>query len=174
MDVTIVPIAPQHIEGYRRTLDVVARERKYIGFLEAPALDKTREFVLKNIAKRNPHFVAIGDNEVVGWCDVTRLGLEIHGHCGALGMGLLPSWRGRGNGRALIGATLAEARRCGFVRIQLTVHADNPPAIALYESTGFKAEGIMRDASLIDGIYRDEIMMAIVDRANAIPDGPTA
>ena len=41
-------------------------------------------------------------------------------------MGLLPEWRGRGVGRRLLEATLAKARRSGFKRIELDVHADNP------------------------------------------------
>ena len=89
-------------------------------------------------------------------------------------MGLLPAWRGRGNGKPLVDATLSEARRFGFVRIELTVYADNAQAIALYESVGFKTEGVLRDAALIDGLYRDLILMAIVDRANAALALPSA
>ena len=37
-------------------------------------------------------------------------------------------------------------------------------AIALYEKAGFVREGIVRDASLIDSVFRDAILMAIVER----------
>ena len=57
--IAILPFAPEHIDGFRRTLDIVARERKYLSFLEAPPLEATREFVLNNIARRNPQFVAL-------------------------------------------------------------------------------------------------------------------
>ena len=70
-------------------------------------------------------------------------------------MGLLPAWRGRGVGRRLLEATVAKARCEGFKRIELDVYADNPRAIALYEKAGFVREGIVRDASLIDGVFRD-------------------
>ena len=33
--IEIVPIAEAHIESFHRTLDVVARERRYLAFLEA-------------------------------------------------------------------------------------------------------------------------------------------
>jgi RimJ/RimL family protein N-acetyltransferase len=167
MDVTISQIEAKHVEGFHRALDKVARERKYLAFLEAPPLEKTREFVMNNIAMLHSQFVAVVGDNVVGWCDVLPKERPIHAHCGVLGMGLLPQWRGKGIGTALIRTTLNDACRRGLVRIELTVHADNARAIALYEKLGFKKEGLMRDAAFIDGIYRDVILMAIVDRSNA-------
>ena len=167
MNVTIAPIAAEHIEGFRDALDVVARERKYLAHLEAPPLDKVREFVMGNIANGHSQFVALAGGKVVGWCDILPKGRPTYAHCGVLGMGLLPAWRGRGNGGALIGAALRHARSRGLVRIELTVNVDNTRAIALYERVGFTKEGILRDGSLIDGVYRDLILMAMVDRANA-------
>ena len=58
MDVAIRRIAAEHVEGFHRALDQVARERKYLAFLEAPAVGETREFVTNNIAKGYPQFVA--------------------------------------------------------------------------------------------------------------------
>jgi RimJ/RimL family protein N-acetyltransferase len=80
-------------------------------------------------------------------------------------MGLLPAFRGRGLGAALTSATLTEARRRRLVRIELTVHADNSRAVALYERIGFKTEGVLKDAVRLDGRYKDMILMAIVDRS---------
>jgi L-amino acid N-acyltransferase YncA len=51
---------------------------------------------------------------------------------------------------------------------------DNERAIALYERVGFKKEGTMQDAALIDGRYKDVILMAIVDRLIAAPAKPAA
>jgi hypothetical protein len=44
--VEIVLITEGHIESFRRTLDFVARERRYLSFLEAPAIESARAFVL--------------------------------------------------------------------------------------------------------------------------------
>ncbi len=107
---------------------------------------------------------ALAGDKVVGSRDVRRESFPSRAHRGTLGMGLLPEWRGRGVGRRLLEATLARARRSGFKRIELDVHADNQCAIALYEQAGFVLEGIVRDASLIDSVFRDAILMAIVER----------
>ena len=60
----------------------------------------------------------------------------------------------------------APARRQGFVRVELSAHADNARAIALYRKVGFVQEGVERDAICIDGRYCDTITMAIIDKAN--------
>ncbi len=153
-----------HVEGYRRALDIVARERKYLTMLEAQSEDDTLRFVKSNLEGGSPMRVALAGGKVIGWCDVRREFFPSRAHRGNLGMGLLPEWRGRGVGRRQLEATLARARRSGFKRIELDVHADNPRAIALYEKTGFVREGIVRDASLIDSVLRDAILMAIVER----------
>jgi len=163
MTVEIWPITADDIEGFHRAVDVVARERKYLAFLEAPPLASAREFVLENIAKGNPQFVAIADGGVMGWCDIIRQSRPIHAHAGVLGLGLLPAYRGRGYGRKLIEATLHAAKLAGFRRVELAVHSDNPRAIALYERTGFVREGIKRRATYIDGQFGDAIMMAITE-----------
>jgi RimJ/RimL family protein N-acetyltransferase len=163
MAIEIRPITPDDIEGFHRAVDVVARERKYLAFLEPPPLTSAREFVLENIAKGNPQFVAVADDDVVGWCDVVRLSRPIHAHAGVLGMGMLPAYRGRGYGRKLIETTLHAAQLAGFRRVELAVHADNPRAIALYERIGFVREGIKRRATCIDGRFGDAIMMAITE-----------
>jgi len=40
--VEIVPITQDHIDGFHRTLDLFARERRYLAFLEAPPIEATR------------------------------------------------------------------------------------------------------------------------------------
>ncbi len=161
---TIAPIAPEHIEGFWRALDIVARERKYLALLQARPLADTRDFVIDNIKNGHPQFVALADREVVGWCDIRRHPFPSRAHRGVLGMGIIPAYRGGGLGRRLIEATIEAAFAAGLVRIELDVHVDNARAAALYEKVGFAREGIVRDAVCIDGEYRDSIAMALIRR----------
>ena len=64
--VEIVPIAQDHIESFHQTLDIVARERRYLTFLEAPPLELTRAFILNNIKQGYPQLVALSGGEVIG------------------------------------------------------------------------------------------------------------
>ena len=165
----IVPIKPEHVESFHLALDTVSRERRYLAFLEAPPLEKTREFVLGCIERSDPQLVALLGDEVVGWCDIVRHQRPIHSHRGTLGMGIVPTHRGRGLGLRLINETIGKARDAGIVRIELTVHANNYRAISLYEKVGFVREGTQRDAIRIDGEYGDSIAMAIIERGNRDP-----
>jgi RimJ/RimL family protein N-acetyltransferase len=165
LDVTIDAIAAEHILGFHNTLDVVAHERKYLAMLEAPPLERTRQWVMNNIAKGHTQLVALSQDQVVGWCDVLPKERPIYAHGGVLGMGLLPEFRGKGLGERLLMAAMAEAWKA-LTRIVLTVHADNTTARALYEKVGFKHEGVMNDAVLIDGEYKNVLLMAIVNHAS--------
>jgi RimJ/RimL family protein N-acetyltransferase len=161
MHIAIVPIAVEHVSGFRDTLDIVARERKYLAMLEAPTIEQTRAFVLDNIAKGNTQLVAVAEDRIVGWCDVIPKDRPIYAHGGVLGMGVHPQFRGHGLGKRLLCATIFEAWK-KLNRVELTVHADNARAIALYEKAGFKKEGVMQDAVLIDGNYINVLLMAIL------------
>lgn len=161
-DIKVIPIAPEHIESFHAALDAVARERKYLTMLEAFPLPETRDFVLRMIKQRNPQFVAVVGDSVVGWCDVSRQFFPSHAHVGTLAMGIVPAYRGQGLGRRLIGAALEKAKEEGFIRVELSVHADNARAIALYEKVGFVREGVHKRSVFIDGRFIDTISMAIV------------
>lgn len=160
--IEIIAISEAHIESFHRTLDAVAREKRYLAFLEAPPLDAARSFVLDMIAHGHPQFVALSRGEVVGWCDVRRHPRPIYAHAGILGMGLLQPFRGQGIGTRLIRTALDAAQAAGMTRVELSVREANRNAIALYEKAGFVAEGLQRNAVRIDGAYENVILMAVL------------
>ena len=161
--IEIVPIAQGHIDGFHRALDLVARERRYLAFLEAPPIEATRTFVLDNIKRGHPQFVAVSANsEVVGWCDVMPMNRPTQAHRGVFGVGLLPQFRGQGIGAKLIQSALAAAQAYGLHRVELTVREHNTGAIELYKKQGFEIEGVQRDAVLVDGVYENVVCMALV------------
>ena len=123
--IEIVPITQGHIEGFHKTLDIVARERRYLSFLEAPPFEATRAFILDKIEHGHPQLVVLSAGEVVGWCDVTPKPRPIYAHSGVLGMGLLPQFRDQGIGKRLIVQALAAARAIGLQRVELTVRENN-------------------------------------------------
>jgi ribosomal protein S18 acetylase RimI-like enzyme len=159
----IVPIAEEHIPGFRAAVDVVARERKYLAFLQAPPLDNVTSFVLNNIEHGYPQFVVLSADTVVGWCDVLpNRSRVIYSHCGTLGVGLLPEFRGKGIGRKLMQRTIDAAFAFGLTRIELTVRESNVNAIALYKSLGFQIEGLHRNSVCIEGEYENLYSMALL------------
>ncbi|MDO0928026.1 GNAT family N-acetyltransferase [Streptomyces sp. TG1A-8] len=67
--------------------------------------------------------------------------------------------RGRGVGRALIRAAVAEARHRGARRLTLRVLGHNTPARRLYASEGFVVEGVLPEEFFLQGRYVDDVLM---------------
>ncbi len=164
MVVEVRRAVPADIEGASRCVDIVARERAYIGFLEGPALEQSRSFWTPLIEQRLPFIVAadVDGATVVGWCDVVPVPRPIFAHVGTLGMGLLPDYRGQGVGTRLMALALEASRASGLERVELAVFADNQRARRLYEKMGFTVDGTRARRAKIDGRYRDEVLMALV------------
>jgi len=162
MTLRVVPIAEEHIEGFRGVLDSVARERRYLTFLEAPPAKDASKFVRHNIRRRHPQYVALAGEAIVGWCDVLPVDRPTRAHTGVLGIGVRADFRGRGIGTALLREALRGARAFGFTRIELAFRAGNARVAPFYERFGFVREGVQRNAVRVDGAYEDLICMALL------------
>jgi ribosomal protein S18 acetylase RimI-like enzyme len=160
MTFEIVPIERRHIAGFHEVLDGVAREGRYLAFLEAPPLARVRRFVVNGFANGTTHYVALDGARVVGWCDVAPKTHPTLRHSGVLGLGVAATHRGQGLGSRLLGATVDTAEGRGLTRIELTVRSDNAPAIALYRRFGFELEGSCRRFMMVDHRYYDALLMA--------------
>lgn len=159
----IIPVTAAHIPSFRACLDGVARERKYIGFIEAPPLEAVAEFVLANFIHGNSlQYLAVTDDQVIGWCDILVGARPGFTHSGVLGMGIRSDFRGRGLGKKLLAAALAQAREKNLERVELEVFASNKTAIKLYECAGFVIEGVKEKSRKLDGVYDDSLCMALL------------
>lgn len=144
----------------RECVGAVMRERAYLAFTEPFSPEQTAAFVAANLQARNPHWVAIDEERVVGWCDIRRDPIPVYAHCAMLGMGVLDAYRSRGLGEQLIRAALQDAREQGFERVELSVYAKNVRALSLYRKLGFVHEGTRVRGKKLDGDYDDVHMMA--------------
>ena len=161
-EVLIRPIELRDIGGFNRCTDAVMRERQYMAFLEGFPIDEAAAFVARNLRLGNPQYVADDGGTIVGWCDIRRETIPVYAHCGHLGMGLLPGYRGRGIGERLIRASLEAARAAGFERIELSVYGRNARAAALYRKVGFVHEGTRVRGKKVDGQYDDVHIMGMM------------
>lgn len=89
---------------------------------------------------------------VIAYCAVWIVFDELHIN----NLAVLPAWRRRGVGRALLEAVLDEARRLGAMRATLEVRASNQAARALYERAGFRPAGLRR------GYYTNPVEDALI------------
>ncbi|MCC6793286.1 MAG: GNAT family N-acetyltransferase, partial [Thermomicrobiales bacterium] len=114
-------------------------------FLEHPTpVSVTREFVEWSLAQPGNErfgYQFLYDRATGKMIGIVRGRLN-HGQEAAVGevdfIGVLPEWRGRGLGRALLHWAVADLRRRGAGPVSLHVEAQNQQALGLYESSGFR------------------------------------
>jgi RimJ/RimL family protein N-acetyltransferase len=110
---------------------------------------------------RNLLLVVEVEGRIVGNIDFHIARRRRVAHWGEFGMSVVPGWRSRGVGDALLGGLVAWATSVPEIeKIVLRVRADNPRAMALYKKHGFVEYGRSKDSvRLSDGVYIDDVMM---------------
>ena len=79
------------------------------------------------------------DNSLIGFTNICPD--ELNAHEGEVHMiGLIPSLRGQGLGKYLLGNAIEELRALGCINLKLTVAATNQVALGLYEKFGFRVD----------------------------------
>ena len=109
--------------------------------------------------------VACAGGGILGCAAITIPVAVRRRHVGELGLVVHDAWQRRGIGTALLRSLVDLADRwLNLTRIELTVYADNAPAIALYEKFGFVREGRFVQFAFRDGAYTDAYAMARLRR----------
>lgn len=112
---------------------------------------RTMEQELRSRANR--YFVLTEDETVIGYAGARIVGCESDVQTIAIADG----HRGSGRGRAMMEHLMDTARGEGALQMFLEVRADNPVAIDLYESLGFKRIDVRHGYYQPDGV--DAVVM---------------
>jgi RimJ/RimL family protein N-acetyltransferase len=100
------------------------------------------------------------DDRLIGSCQLHSID-EVHRSAELqIRLGDREAW-GHGYGREAVELLLEHGfRTLGLHRIHLHVLAQNERARRLYSSLGFRQEGVLREAALIEGRWTDLVIMA--------------
>ncbi|MFJ7907701.1 GNAT family N-acetyltransferase [Kitasatospora sp. NPDC096204] len=101
----------------------------------------------------------------------TLWGIDTHHRSAHIGLGMLPSCRGKGYGTDVV----AVLCHYGFVvrglhRLQIETLADNAGMLRSAERNGFVREGVLRSAVWVMGEFVDQVVLGLLDR-DWKPDG---
>lgn len=123
------------------------------------------EDYLANLNANNHLFVAEveknGTKKVVGVVGLNVYNLPRLRHSASIGIMVHRDYQNMGIGTKLLKKVIDLAdKELMLVRVELNVYVDNERAIKLYESFGFKIEGRKKYASIRNGEYADEYLMA--------------
>lgn len=105
--------------------------------------------------------VACIDDRVVGHLSIAVVQRPRRSHVADFGICVDAQWQNRGVASALMQAMIDMCDNWLRVeRIELTVFADNAPAVAVYKKYGFEIEGTGKKYALRNGEYVDAYFMA--------------
>jgi RimJ/RimL family protein N-acetyltransferase len=90
-------------------------------------------------------------------------GIDTHNRSAHIGLGLLPSRRGRGYGTDVV----AVLCHYGFVvrglhRLQIETLSDNTPMLRAAERNGFAREGVLRSSAWVMGEFLDAVLLGLL------------
>jgi putative acetyltransferase len=160
MDIVIRSAEP---EDAMAVSSLLGRVGTFEGTLQLPDMPlASRVEFLQRMDPQGCRLLAFAGKELVAMANLHIQQPSLRrSHVRGLGIAVAPEWQGRGVGRKLMVRLLDWADNWGAVlRVELWVHVDNEPAIALYRSLGFVEEGRHKAYALKDGRYIDSISMA--------------
>ena len=119
----------------------------------------TREWLAER-GERHPVLVAERDGRVVGWGSLNRFNARAaYDDVADFSVYVERGWRGKGIGRELLEALVAEASAIGFHKMVLAALAHNAAGLALYTRAGFTHVGVYREQGQLDGRWVDVVIM---------------
>ncbi|MFD0886631.1 GNAT family N-acetyltransferase [Streptosporangium algeriense] len=124
---------------------------------------KDSQFVVDDKEQRNLQFsvVELDGGALVG--SASLWGVDDHNRSAHIGLGLLPSSRGKGYGTDVV----AVLCHYGFVvrglrRLQIETLADNAAMLRSAERNGFVREGVLRSSAWVMGEFLDEVLLGLL------------
>ena len=107
-----------------------------------------------------PRLVACLNGSVNGWAALSPVSTRrVYGGVAELSVYVAAQARGRGFGRALVGALISASELEGIWTVEAGVFPENTTSIALLESSGFRVVGIREKLGRLHGRWRDVVLL---------------
>ena len=159
----IRPATEDDAEGVAAIFNAVIEGGRHT-VVDRPVTVEQERVFLRNYPTRGVFHVAedLGSGRIVGFQTLDPYDApytRAFDHVGVIGTYVAEDQRRRGVARALYRSTFAAARERGLEKIFAFVRADNPEALAAYQSQGFDVIGTARRHAKLNGRYIDEIFI---------------
>jgi ribosomal-protein-alanine N-acetyltransferase len=138
--------------------------RAWLAGFAAQELSRVRKFVIAALIWPDGRPVGSPEGRLVGHVRLTVFSWHDRNARLALGIFDRRFW-GRGYGTEAIRLVLRYAfDDLRLHRVDLLVIEYNARAIRAYEKCGFVREGVARESALVDGVWRSDVMMSILEQ----------
>lgn len=108
----------------------------------------------------NSRLIAIDNGTVVGWAALT----PVSGRCVYAGVGEVSVYvsekaRGKGFGKILLNALIAESEKNNFWTLQAGIFPENFASVKIHEECGFRVIGAREKIGQSNGLWRDTLLL---------------
>jgi GNAT superfamily N-acetyltransferase len=159
---TIRPARQEDLGGVTGAIRQVAEERTYIvAESVAEQIDHQNVLLRHNEVESRVFFVALVDDEVVGWAHIEAQEMDKLRHTARLTFGVVDEYRGNGIGTRLFERALEWASENGYEKLYQSIPSTNEVALEFLDGKGCEVEARREDHYKIDGDYVDEMMVAV-------------
>ena len=109
-----------------------------------------------------PHsrLVARAADGVIGWAALTPVSSRcVYEGVAEVSVYIAAAARGRGVGKALLGALVAAAEQAGIWTLQSSMFPENKASVAIHQTNGFRIVGRRERIAQQHGVWRDTLIM---------------
>lgn len=109
---------------------------------------------------KNPRLVFIENNEILGWAAIT----PVSGRCVYAGVGEVSVYvsaaaRGKGIGKKLLLALIAESEKENYWTLQAGIFPENTASLSIHKACGFRVIGIREKIGQMNSVWRDTVLL---------------
>lgn len=127
---------------------------------EATKTVQQQESSIKKCDDYKQIFIAIEDNEIVGFMGISRSPMSKVKHIANFAIGVLDAYKRQSVATNLLSFAENWLKDKGVSRLEMTVISENKPAIKFYEKNGFSYEGTRHNSIKMNNKFYDELFMA--------------
>lgn len=120
-----------------------------------------------NVRIKECRFIAEYDGAIMGWIALGKISpREAYKQVAEISIYVDDKFKGMGVGKALINKVSNEAFKSGFTTLQSTIIEGNMGRFYLHKSCGFREVGYREKIAMINGVYKDTILMELRKKYN--------
>lgn len=104
--------------------------------------------------------VAVSGGRILGWAALTPVASRtVYAGVAETSVYVAGDWRGKGIGRVLLEALIADSESYNIWTLQASVFPENKASLTLHQQCGFRVVGIRERIAQLSGVWRNTLLL---------------